>query len=175
MPPTLAPNGVAGSLIILPLVHGSTRDALLDPSLVRLPDGQVSAEWARPQDHLCDAELGSMIKELYDRGLIRMVAEAELRKCKGDPLTVDLFGVPKPTAPDKQVGVGGVRRDKQRLICHVVPSDCLQERREGDVDTLPYSGQADSTLFLGYDLFTGRKRDRLFRFYVYCLPDAWAG
>ena len=39
--PTLPPKGVAASLDVLPLVDGFTMEALLDPSLVRLPDSEV--------------------------------------------------------------------------------------------------------------------------------------
>ena len=42
--PTLPPRGVAGTVDILPLVQGFTREALLDPSLVRLEDDEVVAE-----------------------------------------------------------------------------------------------------------------------------------
>ena len=46
MLPTLPPQGVAGSLDLIPLIGGFTRGALLDPSLVRLPNEEGDDSWA---------------------------------------------------------------------------------------------------------------------------------
>ena len=47
--PTLPPRGVAGTLDILPLVDGFTREALLNPQLLRLPDDEVDPSWSKPR------------------------------------------------------------------------------------------------------------------------------
>ena len=46
---------------------------------------------------------------------------------------------------------------------------------EGDLETLPHTGQWDSVHLLAYELFVGSERDRFCYFYVYHMPDAWRG
>ena len=77
--PTLPPKGVTASLDLIPLVDGFTREALLDPSLVRLPDSEVDASWAEPTVRLeVPEELEPLVAELWDRGFFRVVDESEV-------------------------------------------------------------------------------------------------
>ena len=71
-----------------------------------------------------------------------------------------MFGVPKPTGLQNQVAVHGIARDLQRLICLLMPSNSLQRRLEGDIETLPHSRQWDAVHLLAYDLFLGSEKDR---------------
>ena len=176
MLPTLPPKGVAASLDLLPLVHGFTRDALLDPSLVRIPDAEVDPLWTRPQIRLAEGEdQTELLVELFHRGLLRVVDKSEIWQFQGKPVTNGMFGVPKPTKPAMQVEIAGVKHDLQRLICHLVPTNCLQVRLEGDIETLPHAGQWDCVHLLAFELFVGSERDRFCYFYVYRMPAAWRG
>ena len=94
--------------------------------------------------------MDELIAELWRRGLFRVVDESEVWTHRGAPVLNGLFGVPKPTRPEKQVVVDGISRDLQRLICHLVPSNSLQRRLEGDLETLPHTGQWDSVHLLAY-------------------------
>ena len=70
--PTLPPRGVAGTVDILPLVQGFTREALLNPDLVRLDENEVEADWAWPRIRMGGNQSAeALLVELHGRGLLR--------------------------------------------------------------------------------------------------------
>ena len=98
---------------LLPLVHGLTKGALLDPSLVRLPESEVKVNWAKPVVRIAQGdEVAPWIQELHVRGLIRAVADDKVWTHGGQPVLNGMFGVPKPTAAHKKVEVAGMDDDQ---------------------------------------------------------------
>ena len=66
----MPPPGLAASVVILPLVDEPTRQALLRPELVRLPDCEVPGGWGRPRFMACTPQDELETKQLlYSSGV----------------------------------------------------------------------------------------------------------
>jgi hypothetical protein len=93
--PTLPAAGVAGTLDIVPLLSGFTQEAILNPTRVRLSEGEIDDSWATPRLRMAEGECAEeLLAELYRRGLLRIISPDEVWCHKGSPVTNGLLPSP---------------------------------------------------------------------------------
>ena len=174
--PTLPPAGAAACIPIVDLFPGYTREAILDPALVRRPAATVDASWPRPRANLAAGESwDDFLAELYTHGLIRVVTEDEIWTHECKQVRNGVLGVEKPTEPGKLIWIEGLACSRVRLITNLVLSNSFQFRIDGDQECLPTAGQWSALHLLPLEVLWGSERDRFCYFYYYSLPRCWAG
>ena len=96
--PGLPPAGTVGIVDPLTLATGEVRKALIDPSLVLLPESQrVTVQPARV--HATDEEWNKIGAELIQRGVVVEIAREDAPIVNGEPVLVGAFGVEKRGTP----------------------------------------------------------------------------
>ena len=87
--PTLPPAGAAACIPIVDLLSGYTREAILDPALVRRPPATVDTSWPRPRANLAAGESwDDFLVELHARGRVRIVTEDEIWTHEGKQVRI---------------------------------------------------------------------------------------
>ena len=106
--PTLPPKGAAGCIPIVDLLSGFTREAVLDPALVRRRPDQVVEGWPRPRANLGKGESwDDFLVELFSRGLVEVISTDQVWRHADREVRNGVFGVEKPTSDDKKILVEG--------------------------------------------------------------------
>ena len=179
--PTLPRAGVAGSIPIVPLLDGWTKEAVCNPELVRRSEDEVEEGWPAPRALLAKGECWQdYLLEFWRRGLVRIVLSHEVWRHRGKEVLNGVFGVEKPTSEEKKVvGVDEFgepeKQNLLRLITNLVPANALQFRIDGDQGALPHSGQWSLCHLLPLELLLKSERDRFCFFYVFEMPGPWHG
>ncbi len=173
--PALPPAGVAGTVDLVQLVEGETKRQLLDPSLCRLEESEVVADWARPRfcaDSLQDEYETKAL--LYERGVVEAIETDQIWTHEGRPVENSFFGVVKAESK----GIAKKSRKairKLRAIWHMVPSNSLPAVILGDLDLLPNPAQWNAMHLHSLEVILITAKDRSSYFNAFVLPAAWRG
>ena len=92
--PTLPPAGVAASIEAADLCQGFTRQALLEPEKVILPEEEVTDKWRPPRMRIAPADLRPLLVLLVTLGIICIVNDV-WRLSDGTEVAGGMFGVEK--------------------------------------------------------------------------------
>ena len=164
--PGLPPAGAVGVVDPLTLATGEVREALFDPSLVRLPEAERVG--VRPARVLAtDEEWNKIGAELLQRGVEDEIACEEAPIVDGQPVLVGAIGVEKrgtPLPPATRV---------LRLIVNAIPSNKQQTSIKGDTEQTPV-GSEWLHIALETDVIVLWSSDDIQEcFHVSSLPPAW--
>jgi hypothetical protein len=118
------------------LVQGFTREALLNPDLVRLPEHEVEKTWARPRIRVAEPDLEPVLRLLYRLGIVVMLEGDPWCLQDGTDVTGGLFGVEKLHSPQIECADGEMRHPL-RVIMNFIPPNCCQIPLTGDIGALP--------------------------------------
>ena len=76
------PSGVAASIEAVDLVQGFTKEALLNPDLVRLPEHEVEKTWTRPRIRVAEPDLEPVLRLLHRLGIVVTFWRASPGACR---------------------------------------------------------------------------------------------
>ncbi len=173
--PGLPPKAIAGSIDIVPLLDGHTRECILKPSLMRLSDDEVDrTALKRPSVRAPSVEeKDALMITLWEYNICGVVDDAEVWKVDGFDVENGMFGVKRSV--DQVTCRDGKKRSQLRTIMHMVPSNSLQEVILGDINMLPHEGQWNSLHLTAFEILSMSLRDRKAYFYAFYLPRVWWG
>ena len=96
--PGLPPAGAVGIVDPLTLATGDVREALIDPSLVLLPEAERFGVWPA-RVHATDEEWNKIGAELFQRGVVVEIAREDAPIVDCQSVLVGAFGVEKRGTP----------------------------------------------------------------------------
>ena len=164
--PGLPPAGAVGIVDPLTLAAGDVREALIDPSLVLLPEAErVGIRPARV--HATDEEWNKIGVELLRRGVVVEIARDDAPIVGGQPVLVGAFGVDRrgtPIPPATRV---------LRLIVNAIPSNKQQTAIKGDIEHMPVGGEWLHIALESDEIVLRSSDDIQGCFHVFSLPPAW--
>ena len=154
------------------LVQGFTREALLNPDLVRLPEHEVEKTWTPPRIRVAEPDLEPVLRLLYRLGIVVMLEGEPWCLPDGTDVTGGLFGVEKLHSAQIECTDGELRHPL-RVIMNFIPPNCYQIPLRGDIGALPSGYQWGALALLAQEVFLMSTRDRKCFFYIFKLPRPW--
>ena len=164
--PGLPLAGAVGIVDPLTLATGDVREALIDPSLVLLPEAErVGVRPARV--YSTDEEWNKIGAELLQRGVVVEIAREDAPIVDGQPVLVGAFGVEKrgtPIPPGTRV---------LRLLVNAIPSNKQQTAIKGDIEQMPVGGEWLHIALQSDEIVLWSSDDIQGCFHVFSQPPAW--
>ncbi len=167
--------GAARTVDLAQLLEGETKEKLLDPSLCRMKESEVVAEWARPQlcaDRLVDEYETKAL--LCERGIVEAFEGKRIWSRKGRPVEDRYFGAMK-AEPEEIAKKSKKAIRKLRGTWNMMPSNSLQAVILGDLDLLPDPARWRALHEHALQVILIAARDRSSHLNVFTLPAAWGG
>ena len=169
---TLPPAGVAASIPAVDPVQGFTRQALLNPDLVRVPEDDVEKCWKRPRIRVVEEDLRPLMQLLHSLGIVAISGEGHWTLRDGTDVTGGSFGVEKLHSA-KVACSDGEERSSLPLIMNFIPPNCYQVPLSGDIGALPTGYQWSALSLLAHEVFITRDRDGKCFFYFFMITRPW--
>ena len=157
------------------LVGEKARAALLDPSLLRLPEDAVADPLPKAKVLVeSQDEWEKIVAELCFRGIAEPEIPAETVTHRGKPVYNGAFGVHKKFV-EVRSGEAVVTQRILRLIVNLVPTNALQRSFGGEAREMGYPGLWPSICLCEDELMVMSGEDQKGCFHLYLIPEAWRG
>ena len=165
--PALPPKEHGGAIDILDYVSQGTKDLLLNPELLILPDVGQDLPPLQAKIHCMKPDLLPLCNILTERGICKWFPLSQVATYRGQRILSGLFGVRKPSSlPDG--------RPILRLIMNLVPSNSIFRTLGGSVSSLPSITSWMSLVVGNNERVECWQSDMVSAFYLFRLPCQWS-
>ena len=164
--PSLPPEEHGGCIDCLDWVGLRTKELLLHPEKLLLPEDQVTLPRMPGKIHINEGDKSSIANELVKRRICEWIPLSKVNTVRGVRVLNGLFGVAKPS----KISDG---RAVLRVIMNLTGSNATQRQIEGGCSGLPAITSWQSIIVEGSEQLKLFQSDMCSAFYLFKLPAVW--
>ncbi len=171
MEPGLPPKGFGASLDACCFCSPWVKRHLVDPSLTRIPDDQITIDLPHAVVRSTQDQWNTIARELVQREVACVIPAADIAQFKGQPILNGAFGVVKP---GRWIGDPLENRPVLRLIMDFRAANMVHRELPGGVHTLVGPSKWQGFVLEKGEVLVSSGDDLVSSFYLFRIPYEWS-